>query len=998
MSRGLPVRKIPVFVGGGVDTKVDPKLMPSGELVEVENMYYLRTGELRLRNGFAKQTGTLTSGDNLFPNSLGGLMTTSPVASAQASPSVYDPTLQVWDSAFVQATPAVYPQFTAKLTSLSQSIAGNLDSVDPTIATAGNYEIDGSVQGVPSTYIRNWATGAMVTTTNGVGSRPPVMAAVGVFLVGGTIGTAAPATLSLFIFNTTTGVVTGFSPVVAGILGAGPWFDIIPVPGSTTNVAIAWRANAGGVSCAIVNVSTLAVVTGPVNTAGADASMCLGWMDDTLSTGNLYLATAGAGPGVVVRTMSIGALAVTATNVIDAGAVANVRNITGHIVASATDYAVLWDISNATTQYDKVRFGRWTGAATLSTLAQSFSLYSRTFKATDGRYYFVGAYDSTLQGAYVVVAAYLVANVRAPSVVCVIAAGEGGGRRVNVSSLTNIYATGSDFICAISRRTKLTTASGVGANQLRTIQRCALKWQVRNFMRPRELGGTVFIPAGSLMKYDGVYASMATFPFYIENVALASAATGGMTPSGTYSYRMVIRRTDSGGRVSRSAASVPVSITLGAGDAQVTVTFQTPRVCLDMVGIESLACEVYRAGPAASGDTNYNKVGEAAPDQVSGGDTTNFLDTMSDANSELGELLYSTGNVLENFTAPSCNLLEVCNRRVWVVNAENPTELWPSGEYKTRLGVKFNQGLAFSITGDGYGDITALAQMDGRLIVFKAGAIYVVTGDGPNDLGQGSFNNPQLVSNSIGTVEPGSVVATPDGIMFHAAARRGIYLLDRGLGLQPIGQPVRFYTSSLPIVDASLVESYPQVRFVQANGRCVVWDFHVKKWTTFLLRVDTNGVASTIVACATIPGDAWYYLLADGSLMKETVSVFSDVNVTTLAIVPRVGLPALDLAGINGFQRIKGIEILGTYIGDHTLAADFEYDYSGSVTETRTIPVTSGNFQFEVKVAQQKCTAIKVTLRTSVLAAGSGAFALTGVMVLAAMKQGTNIPYTKRLT
>jgi hypothetical protein len=173
---------------------------------------------------------------------------------------------------------------------------------------------------------------------------------------------------------------------------------------------------------------------------------------------------------------------------------------------------------------------------------------------------------------------------------------------------------------------------------------------------------------------------------------------------------------------------------------------------------------------------------------------------------------------------------------------------------------------------------------------------------------------------------------------------------------------------------------------------------HVKKWTTFLLRVDTNGVASTIVACATIPGDAWYYLLADGSLMKETVSVFSDVNVTTLAIVPRVGLPALDLAGINGFQRIKGIEILGTYIGDHTLAADFEYDYSGSVTETRTIPVTSGNFQFEVKVAQQKCTAIKVTLRTSVLAAGSGAFALTGVMVLAAMKQGTNIPYTKRLT
>jgi hypothetical protein len=65
----LSSRQIPIFVSGGIDTKTDPRVLPQGSLVEVENMYYQRTGELRLRNGFAAKTTNgiaPTSLDHLF--------------------------------------------------------------------------------------------------------------------------------------------------------------------------------------------------------------------------------------------------------------------------------------------------------------------------------------------------------------------------------------------------------------------------------------------------------------------------------------------------------------------------------------------------------------------------------------------------------------------------------------------------------------------------------------------------------------------------------------------------------------------------------------------------------------------------------------------------------------------------------------------------------------------------------------------------------------------
>jgi hypothetical protein len=75
------------------------------------------------------------------------------------------------------------------------------------------------------------------------------------------------------------------------------------------------------------------------------------------------------------------------------------------------------------------------------------------------------------------------------------------------------------------------------------------------------------------------------------------------------------------------------------------------------------------------------------------------------------------------------------------------------------------------------GDITALKAMDDKLIIFKENAIFYLSGDGPNNLGQqDTFIEPQLISSDIGCSVKNSVVLTPAGIFFKS--HKGIHLLE----------------------------------------------------------------------------------------------------------------------------------------------------------------------------------------------------------------------------
>jgi hypothetical protein len=1030
VGSGLAKVSVPVLVNGALDTKTNPKLVQAGALLELENMYQLKTGELRLRNGFAAFGKTTVDGFTLagmraiWPGLAGEVMSLADttLGAAATSPSLL---VRTGTPAVIPGTAAnwtetttgklVYRWQSAKAAALKARVGEQAPyptAVPPpgtSISALADLTLPDESQGggVVSTVWRansNSATGlwyhALVDQSTGTIVAGPFQLPVGsqnwkaVYSQGFhcLIG-IVPGGVDLLIRKVSPGGATADATIAAGAIAvAQPWFDVM-VDSVSGNIVIAYRATAGGVSVRTYNPATNATVLGPVNTAGADASMTLGWLNNAGATGSFLLGTAGSASGVVVRVMSQGALAVTATNTIDAAATTNVRNITGYVRTGVADFVALWDVTAASTFNTVVRRGDWTGAATLQSLFQSHGLVSRAFKMTDGLWYVLCSYDTTVNTAYQL---FMVSH--------------------PIASLTISDVGRSPMLSALDRRAGGPVSTG-GLASVRTLptgeygipvavtasksQRVIAELQINNAartVRPRELGRTLFIPGGMLTQHDGAAVSWATFPLVPEPPTLVSSATGSMTPSGSYDYYVVYRRTDATGRVTRSATSVAASITLGAGDARVTITYKVPRLFPSYQAW--IAVEFYRRGPTASGAQAINLVGSVITNPTDTSDTATYIDTISDATAAANELLYTTGGILDNFNPPSHQILEVNASRVWLVNAEDPTELWPSKEYKAGLGIGFNPLLAFKVTGDGAGAITALASMDGRLIVFKSTAIWVITGDGPNDAGQGSFNPPANVSRNVGTVLPGSVVLTPDGVMFQAA--NGIYLLGRGLGLEYIGAAVEQYTLAESVVDASPVTGQTQVRFVMPSGRCLVWDYHHKRWYTFKLRTDSSGVASTVVACADIPS-GWCYALADGSVFQETPGVYSDVNGTTTAIVPRLGFPHLDLNGLNGYQRVYAVQILGDVTGACTLAIDAEYDYSGAVTGTpKTIALTTGTGSFQVEYnppeGKNKCSSIRPVLTTSVQAAGSGGFTITALSILVGAKKGSAVPYGKRLT
>jgi hypothetical protein len=1007
----MRVKQVPIVVSGGLDTKTNPKLVRPGAALQIDNMYQQRPGEWRVRNGMTTQASTgysVASAPLLYqsPSGTGVSAVTRGLANAAgttayAVPARFGPlgAGSGWESASGSAGLRFpYPAYTARTDALFSDLAADL--FDGDLAAIGSLT---SVTTKTSNQVKFFdrTTGRAEDYTGIIGTppiTPPRASATTAYLVSVSLSGAGPYSINIVTFSTA-GVWASYVPAsLAGVVAAAqPWFDVVQNPG-TDVVSIAYRDTAGGVSVASVNASTGVVTIGPTNFPAIDASMCLGWMNwvDN-STALVTLATAGTVNGVRWYRFTTAALANTGSLTIDGTAVANVRQITGHWDAIAGTSVVLWEVTSATSRlYDKVLRGLGSGGTL--TLAPSFALYSRTAKGADGRWYFVGAYDSTVQGSYTLLTVDDFVNAHGQNrsaPMCIAMAGEGGGRRAAQSSVTNVIASGSTFMAALPRNKRVTIA-GVSSQQGRVMQLATFSDMASTGSRARELGGVTYVPGGLVYADDGQSCRPAVVPRYPEAPTLTPGNFGAtppwnMTPSKTYGYRLVIKRRDASGRIMRSAASVPVTVTLGPGDNGVTITYPNPYLAWDdYAALDSM--EFYRVGPIEDGKTLYNLVSTQA---LSGNtDTFSTADPTSDAVAATGEVAYFTGNVEENIAPPSCSLLEVNGGRVWTVNAEDPTELRYSKQSKAGTIPGFTPDFTLRIDGDGKGGITALGSMDGLLYVFKDGAIWAVGGEGPNDTGAGSFSPPQIVSRETG-VPAGlarSVVSTPDGLMFQST--RGIYLLDRGRGLTYIGSPVEAYTIANSVVDASTVRGTTQARFLMASGRCLVWDYQVKQWSTFILPVG----GSTVTGCVDTAA-GWYVVTADGKLRLEVAGATTDDGT---AIVPVISLPHLNFAGLSGYQRLYSLDILLDVVGNHVISVDAEYNYSGALTGSpKTKGLTTANPTAQVQYlppdGAAKCTAMRpvITVNGNPV---NGTFRLTGVTATVGIKSGTNISDGQRLT
>lgn len=310
-------------------------------------------------------------------------------------------------------------------------------------------------------------------------------------------------------------------------------------------------------------------------------------------------------------------------------------------------------------------------------------------------------------------------------------------------------------------------------------------------------------------------------------------------------------------------------------------------------------------------------------------DYVTYTDTQAD-NQILGNsLIYTTGGVVENIGAPSFNALTLFDDRLWGIDAEDPNLLWYSKQVIEATPVEmsdlFTIYVAPSIASQGStGNMKCVAPMDDKLIIFKADALYYINGTGPDNTGANSqYSEPIFITSVVGSNNQQSIVFMPDGLMFQSD--KGIWLLNRGMGVSYIGAPVEAYTNNAIVQSAVSIPGTTQVRFTLSSGITLMYDYYYQQWGTF---VGVPAISSTLYQ------GMHTYLNSHGNVYQETIGQYLDGSTP---VVMGFTTAWINVAGLQGYQRAYFFYLLGKYISPHFLQVSIAYDYNSNPQQSSTI-------------------------------------------------------------
>lgn len=486
-----------------------------------------------------------------------------------------------------------------------------------------------------------------------------------------------------------------------------------------------------------------------------------------------------------------------------------------------------------------------------------------------------------------------------------------------------------------------------------------------------ELGNNLLIGGGIVKMYDGQSVVEHGFNVYPEGFTGGMVGSGGSLSAGVYGYRVVYEWTDNQGQVHQSAPSPIKSLTAVASDS---CSFAVQYLRMTQKANANLV--FYRT--TANGTVFFRLNSPAAP--IPNITNTTLLalytDTASDASLAANQQLYTTGGEVDNIAPPPSSHLTTYKNRVVLIPSDNPCSWWFSKEVLQGSPVEFSDFNVQNVATTG-GPLTALQQLDDKLILFKNNSADFITGDGPAPSGANNdFSPAQRLPVDFGCTDAKSIVLSPNGLLVKSL--KGIYLLTRSLSPSYIGSPVEAYNDR-DITSGVLIPNTTQIRFTLAASAseaaiALVWDYFYNQWGTF-----TN--INAVSACND-EGTTYTYLQPGGKVMYETPNVYTDDGAF---IKLRVATSWLSLAGLQGFQRIYKMLILGQYIGPHQLLAKVAYDFNPIFSQQDYINATTllqnnlygddalygdsspygGNaelYQFRLFFERQKCQSILISL------------------------------------
>jgi hypothetical protein len=939
----LPERQLVTVPIRGLDTRAEPKSAAPGTCELIENMRFRRATqggvELVKRNGAAALTKNITPSGT--------------VSVGRKLAMFNDEKLVVGDRLYG------YSSVMARWLDRGASSAVSL-TLEPLLSTPfGAAGLDIAVNGNLMCLVSANAHVTVIDLTTGTRLLSEVDLAFGgavitrVFalastfmIIGGGAGTLAAKKIDYATPTTVSGATTVLSDGHATFV-----WDAVR-NGAADSVMICYRSAINQFKARIWNSDMTSGATGADTTLDPDT--CIGFIDWDASDGNHYVAFASTGPGLRLETVATSAAITSGTAaVLDATLTTGVRNIAGMRQSGLN--IVFAEINSAITFNTLIR--RYPGSGTTTTVWQrAVGIATKVFHIGTS-YYLPAAYESPLQSQYFL----LDCTTTTPTVVTKALYGAGGGRTA-VSALGSCPAIDATTVAIPVVRvidTLPDTSSLKGGAYLR------VAFDAASLSGARRLGEQLFIPGGMVRNYDGANASSeAGFHMFPETPTLAQSAGGSLTAAGVYSYRVVYVWFDGRGGVHRSAPSAPATITLGGGNQTVTATTpylrvtEKPKVQGTGGGLSApVYIEWYRT--TAGGSTYYRvpltEINDPAADSVA------KVDTQSDATIQTNALLYTEGGALPHLPFPPARLCEVWRNRLFLAGTDNPLQLWVGNELGAGPpeggdGPSVSDALVITMEADG-GPITALAELDDRLVIFKESAIYLLSGNGPTPNGDNQFDQPARISSSIGAVDPRGVVKTRDGVMFKSA--RGIYTVTRSGDVVYTGAGVES-SNGLTVTGAVVMEALEEVRFTTSAGTTLVYFYGlpdergIGRWSTF-----TNQTAVDVA----LLGGTYAYLASDGTVNEESAA-YADPG--SVAIAAKVRMTWLALAQLFGRAFLWAVEFLADHLATYTVTMRLAYEYDATVAQSVTLAVTTATKgPLHLDAAQGHITAVQLTLEES---------------------------------
>lgn len=591
-----------------------------------------------------------------------------------------------------------------------------------------------------------------------------------------------------------------------------------------------------------------------------------------------------------------------------------------------------------------------------------------------GNLYVNVTHQSTEQSTYFTV----LLNKQPFTIVSKVAAQVGGGLRTNnmlgeVSTVSNGVFIWSNLIKGQTISTSGVAFSTLGVNST-----------VTDFTSPNKFNSVtqsnnLLFVGGILQSYDGFSANEQNFHLYPETIPFEVLPGQGALSVGQYAYQVLYSWSDKVGQIQYSTPSDPIIVSCPTVNCAVSFLLPTLR----LTAKTNVAIEVYRT---QINSTIFQKVTDTLEPVVNDPtvDYIQFTDKVADVALASNAPIYTTGGILPNSAPPSCSLISLYQNRCMVAGLEDKNLIWFSKNkfnntnFNT-IPTEFCSSNTIGVDPRG-GSITALGLMDDKLIIFKENAIFLLTGDGPNDNGTGgAFPDPELINSNIGCNNPNSLILTKDGIMFQST--KGIWLLDRSLGVSYIGQGVDDF-KDLTISSATLDQNDNLVIFTTFTGVTLVYDYFIQQWTTW------SGAPTVAVDSVNFNG-FYTFLKPNGRVYIQNRTTFTDATDTLqLPIRMQSITPWMSWAGMQGYQKVIRVFLLGNFRGPHQLNVDVGYDFNPSFTQSATINATKiagsnvwgsdplwgdsspwgGQYQiyeFQINFKTQNCTSLRLRISDS---------------------------------